>query len=85
MTARVVVFVNGGGVCWDARTCAFTGERGESGYYDGTVGGVEPSDREGMADISHDDSPFTDCSRLYVSSCTGDAHRGDRAQEYGRG
>ncbi|GAA0453203.1 hypothetical protein Aca07nite_65490 [Actinoplanes capillaceus] len=84
-TARVVVFLNGAGVCWDATMCEFTGDRGESDFYDWSISGVEPSNREGMFDLTHDGNPFAGHSFLYVSSCTGDAHLGDRTQEYAPG
>jgi hypothetical protein len=79
---RVVLFLNGGGVCWDAETCAFSGEHGESDFYDWSVAGTEPENRSGMFDITRADNPFADYSFVYVSSCTGDAHLGDIAQEY---
>ncbi|MEV4510534.1 pectin acetylesterase-family hydrolase [Dactylosporangium sp. NPDC049525] len=80
--ARVVLFLNGGGVCWDAKTCAFTGEHGESDFYDWSSRGVEPENRSGMFDVTRGDNPFANFSYLYVSSCTGDAHLGDVAQAY---
>ena len=82
---RVVLFLNGGGVCWDAKTCAFTGEHGESDVYDWSIQGTEPENRNGLFDVTRRDNPFADWSFVYVSSCTGDAHLGDRAQEYADG
>ena len=79
---RVVFFLNGGGVCWDAATCAFTGDHGESDSYDWSVEGTEPENRSGMFDITRADNPFSEYSFVYVSSCTGDAHLGDVTQEY---
>lgn len=83
--AKVVLFLNGGGVCWDARTCAFTGERGQSDFYDWGNEGAEPENRSGMFDVTDSDNPFADYSYLYVSSCTGDAHLGNTSQEYSPG
>ncbi|GIG19633.1 vtpJ-therm [Cellulomonas chitinilytica] len=82
---KVVLFLNGGGVCWDAAMCAFTGERGENDFYDWSIQGTEPENRSGMFDITRADNPFRDYSFLYVSSCTGDAHLGDATQVYGSG
>jgi hypothetical protein len=79
---RVVFFLNGGGVCWDAATCAFTGEQGESDVYDWSIRGTEPENRSGMFDITRADNPFAEYSFVYVSPCTGDAHLGNVAQEY---
>jgi hypothetical protein len=80
--AKVVFFLNGGGVCWDAEMCAFTGDRGESDFYNWNLSGVEPENRSGMFDTTQAGNPFADYSFLYVSSCTGDAHLGDISQKY---
>jgi hypothetical protein len=79
---RVVFFLNGGGVCWDAESCAFTGDHGQSDAYDWSIQGAEPENRSGMFDISRSDNPFAEFSFVYVSSCTGDAHLGDLATQY---
>lgn len=79
---RVVLFLNGGGVCWDAAMCALTGDHGENDFYDWSVEGTEPENRTGMFDVTNSDNPFADYSFIYVSSCTGDAHLGDVAQQY---
>jgi Pectinacetylesterase len=80
--ARVVFFLNGGGVCWDARSCAFTGERGESDFYDWGNDAATPENRSGMFDTTRSDNPFAAYSYLYVSACTGDAHLGDATRKY---
>jgi hypothetical protein len=79
---KVVFFLNGGGVCWDAATCGFTGDHGESDFYDWSVQGTEPENRSGIFDITRGDNPFSEYSFVYVSSCTGDAHLGNTTQEY---
>jgi hypothetical protein len=84
--ARVVLFLNGGGVCWDAEMCAFTstGQAGESDFYGwNDQGGARPYDqRSGFFDLTRADNPFAGYSIVFVSSCTGDAHLGDVAQKY---
>ncbi|WP_436534787.1 pectin acetylesterase-family hydrolase [Actinoplanes sp. HUAS TT8] len=81
---RVVLFLNGGGVCWDATTCAFTSSdsEGESNEYAWNLHSVDPANRSGMFDTTRSDNPFADYSFLYVSSCTGDAHLGNTTQKY---
>ncbi|TMR91467.1 pectin acetylesterase-family hydrolase [Nonomuraea basaltis] len=85
-TTKVVLFLNGGGVCWDAKSCEFTStpgeEEGESDFYDWNLQGTNPENRSGMFDVTRADNPFTDYSFLYVSSCTGDAHLGNVSQKY---
>ncbi|MFC7387800.1 pectin acetylesterase-family hydrolase [Sphaerisporangium rhizosphaerae] len=83
---RVVLFLNGGGVCWDAEMCAFTstGKAGENDFYDwNDQGGERPYDQKsGFFDLTQADNPFAGYSIIYLSSCTGDAHLGNVAQEY---
>jgi pectinacetylesterase len=82
---RVVLFLNGGGVCWDAEMCAFTstGQPGENDFYDwNDEGGERPDDqRSGFFDLTRSDNPFAGYSIIYLSSCTGDAHLGNAAQK----
>jgi hypothetical protein len=82
---RVVLFLNGGGVCWDAEMCAFTGTDsvGENDFYSwNDEGGERPYDqRDGFFDLTRADNPFAGYSVVYLSSCTGDAHLGNAAQK----
>lgn len=83
---RVVLFLNGGGVCWDAKMCAFTstGQAGENDFYDwNDQGSQRPYDQKsGFFDLTRADNPFAGYSIIYLSSCTGDAHLGNVAQKY---
>jgi len=80
---RVVLFLDGGGVCFDAATCAFTGlnHRGEANY-DWSIWGEDPAHEGGIFDFARADNPFRDYSVIYVPSCTGDAHLGDVTRRY---
>jgi hypothetical protein len=73
---KVVFFLDGGGACFDAETCAFTGDG-----YDWKVTD-DPATEDGIFDFARADNPFLDYSFLYVPSCTGDAHLGDVTREY---
>jgi Pectinacetylesterase len=75
---KVVFFLDGGGACVDAETCAFVGEG-----YDWKIND-NPAEEEGIFDFARADNPFLDYSVLYVPSCTGDAHLGDVTHEYSR-
>jgi hypothetical protein len=83
---RVVLFLNGGGVCWDAKMCAFTStdSEGENDFYNWNEQSAERPDgsNSGFFDLSRADNPFAGYSIIYVSSCTGDAHLGNVAQQY---
>jgi hypothetical protein len=82
--SKVVFFMNGGDVCWDTKSCAFTGDHGQNELsgYDWRTPVEDPENRSGMFDTTRSDNPFADYSFLYVSSCTGDAHLGDISRRY---
>ena len=81
---KVVFFLDGGGACFDAATCAFTGaiwyRRGAGHHWN--VYGDDPSRDPGIFDFSHAHNPFADYSFIPAPSCTGDAYLGDVTREY---
>jgi Pectinacetylesterase len=80
---KVVFFLDGGGACYDAETCAFTGlGAGGEENYDWSIYGEDPAQDEGIFDFARADNPFRDYSFVYVPSCTGDTHLGDVTREY---
>jgi Pectinacetylesterase len=81
---RVVFFLDGGGTCFDAKTCAFTGlgTGGGEANYDWSIYGEDPAQEGGIFDLARADNPFRDYSFIYVPICTGDQHLGDVTREY---
>ena len=80
---KVVFFLDGGGSCFDAETCAFTGlGTGGEANYDWSIYGEDPAREGGIFDLARADNPFGDYSFLYVPACTGDAHLGDVTRKY---
>jgi Pectinacetylesterase len=80
---KVVFFLDGGGSCIDAETCAFTGlGRGGEGNYDWSIYGEDPASEGGIFDFPRADNPFRDYSFIYVPLCTGDHHLGDVTRNY---
>jgi hypothetical protein len=77
---KVVFYLEGGGACWTAEMCAFTGN-GESPFYSWNVHDGPPSEG-GIFDVTNPDNPFADYSFVYVPYCTGDVHLGDATREY---
>jgi Pectinacetylesterase len=79
---KVVFFLDGGGACFDAETCAFTGlgAPGEENY-DWKITD-DPASEDGIFNFARPDNPFLDYSFFYVPSCTGDSHLGDVTREY---
>jgi Pectinacetylesterase len=79
---KVVFFLDGGGACFDAETCAFTGHgAGGEENYDWKITD-DPADEDGIFNFARADNPFRDYSFFYVPSCTGDAHLGDVTRKY---
>jgi hypothetical protein len=81
---KVVFFLDGGGTCSDATSCAFTGldKGGEEAAYDWSIYGEDPAQEGGIFDFTRADNPFGDYSFIYVPACTGDAYLGDVTREY---
>jgi Pectinacetylesterase len=79
---KVVFFLDGGGACFDAESCAFTGfGAGGEEMYDWKITD-DPADEDGIFNFARADNPFRDYSFFYVPSCTGDAHLGDVTRKY---
>jgi hypothetical protein len=76
---RVVLFFQGGGGCFDARTCA----RGSQWFDDDVDAGDDPTYAGGMLDFAHPRNPFRGWSWVFIPSCTGDVHLGDKRVRYG--
>jgi Pectinacetylesterase len=80
---KVVLYLDGGGSCVDATTCAFTGlSAGGEANYDWSIWGEDPAEEGGIFDLTRADNPFADHSFIYVPLCTGDVHLGDATREY---
>jgi hypothetical protein len=76
--SKVVVFLQGGGACFSAETCA-----PENELYR-TLASEAPQ-AEGMFDFADRRNPFADHSVVYVPYCTGDVHLGNATKEYADG
>jgi hypothetical protein len=80
---KVVFFLDRGGPCFDAATCAFTGlGKGGEANYDWSIYGEDPAREDGIFNFARADNPFRDYSIIYVPSCTGDMHLGDVTRKY---
>jgi hypothetical protein len=78
---EVVFFLEGGGACFDATTCGFTQNQGET--YDWNVGpDDDPAQLRGIFDGTRTENPFADSTIIHVPYCTGDLHLGDTTTEY---
>ena len=76
---KVLVYLQDGGVCFSAVTCA-----PDSGLYNTTID-EGPIGAGGIFDLANERNPFADYSVVYVPYCTGDAHLGNITTEYAPG
>jgi hypothetical protein len=79
----LVLFLNGGGACWDFLTCevlalATRGPFGEA-EFEALRAGVLPGS---ILDRTLPGNPFADATLVFVPYCTGDVHAGDRVATY---
>ena len=88
-TDRVVFFLEGGGACFSAETCA----PGESATYSTSLADDSPDGPgangdvvdSGLLDLDNPDNPLAGASVVYVPYCTGDLHLGTATHDYGNG
>ena len=78
---RLLVFFEGGGGCWDYRSCA----PGSTFFDDDVDASDDPSAGAGVLDLDDPRNPFRGWSVLYVPSCTGDVYAGDAVHTYRAG
>jgi len=78
---KVVFYLQGGGACFSAKTCAPA-----SDLYDTSVGSDDdPTGQSGIFDFTNKRNPFADYSVVYVPYCTGDVHIGNATTNYAAG
>ncbi len=81
--ADVIVFLDGGGACWDYITCyqvhsATTGPFGEPQFQTRMQNGIAGT----IFDRTAPGNPYKDFTFVFVPYCTGDVHSGDTTQLY---
>jgi hypothetical protein len=77
---RLVVYLHGGGGCWDAETCD---PQSDTYIYASTVEPHRnPARLSGIFDVEHPENPVSGYSMVTAPVCTGDAYLGDRDATY---
>jgi hypothetical protein len=79
----LVVFLNGGGACWDYLTCVVLGTAaggpfGRAQFEDLAARGLPGS----ILDRTLAGNPFRDATLVFVPYCTGDIHGGNQVASY---
>jgi Pectinacetylesterase len=78
---KVVFYLQGGGACFSAKTCA----PGRDLYRTNIRSDDGPNGQAGMFDLADNRNPFADYSIVYVPYCTGDVHIGNTRTKYAPG
>lgn len=75
---KLLVFLYGGGACWDAEGC-----REGSNIYSSEINSERhPSRLGGILDPDHPENPFGEFSMVAIPVCTGDVHIGNNDATY---
>lgn len=78
-TAKLMIYFQGGGACWDAFTCASVGQF--ASQYD--VSSTETSFYQaGYFDFDNPNNPVSDYNMVFLPYCTGDIYSGDNVVTY---
>ncbi|MEM9385448.1 MAG: pectin acetylesterase-family hydrolase [Pseudomonadota bacterium] len=80
---RLLIFLDGGGACWDAQTCVGTPLLNASTYnltVDETPEELAASG--GVFAADNPDNPYADYTKVAVPYCSGDVHWGSRDTTY---
>lgn len=79
----VLVFLNGGGACWDALTC-FTLRTATAGPYGASQlqADVRALRTGSLFDRTAPGNPYADFTFVFVPYCTGDVHAGNAVRTY---
>jgi hypothetical protein len=76
--AKLLVYFQGGGACFDGRTC----DPDRDPSYTVNLSSLDPGGLNGIFAFDHPENPFGDSSAVIVPYCTGDVHLGDRDEVY---
>ncbi len=81
---KLIVFLNGGGACWDYNTCSSPLKADILPTYvpDADITANDPNLRGGILDVSNPDNPYKKWTMVFLSYCTGDVFMGSKQIEY---
>lgn len=78
--SKLLVYLHGGGGCWDAETC--DPERNTYTYSQKVEPNRHPENLGGIFNLDHPENPVAGYSMVVLPVCTGDAFLGDRDMNY---
>jgi hypothetical protein len=81
---NLIVFMNGGGACWDYQTCYVLNTAAHGPFqktqFDASVAGTSMTGT--IFDRTDANNPFKDWSMVFIPYCTGDVHSGNNVATY---
>jgi hypothetical protein len=79
---KLLIFLNGGGACWDAVTCFVVSSSTHGPFGQAQWNATAPTLNAGIFDRSSPTNPFRDYGFVFVPYCTGDLHAGNNVAIY---
>ena len=81
-SSKLLVYFEGGGSCYDAKTCRVGGN-----YFDNSINSSFEADNpalksHGLFAFDNGRNPFRDYNIVFINYCTGDAYLGDQSVTY---
>jgi hypothetical protein len=84
-SSNVLIFLNGGGACWDYSTCVELDTSAHGPFGSRQFSQIVPALGLGAFSRSAANNPFRDWTFVFVPYCTGDLHSGSRVATYTSG
>jgi hypothetical protein len=81
----VVIYLNGGGLCWDAQTCIVLRTSTSGPFGRAEFAQMSQAFEGTVLDPTALGNPFRGWTHVFVPYCTGDGHTGDRRAHYDAG
>lgn len=85
-SSNLLVFMNGGGACWDYQTCYQLNTASHGPFQQAEFAQFASASMAGtIFDRSEAQNPFKDWSYVFIPYCTGDVHSGNNVIQYSMG
>lgn len=82
-SSDVIVFMQGGGACWNQLTCYTVRSASDFDGYSGTKFANDSIKSQVAFNRTNVNNPFRNASFVFIPYCTGDVHSGDTVASYG--
>lgn len=80
-TAKLLIFLNGGGACWTGEQCDLGTEPTPYVPF-AQLPTNDPRGQQGVFDLGNPENPVANWTQVYAAYCTGDVHLGNRDATY---